>query len=781
MGRRAPLFRLTAMGAAVTMLLTGCVFGLGTQPGTDSVDHRIYLGDFPAPLSLPALPAIPPQPVQPADTTDSAAMDAYYLAQADYNNAVMEMQDEFAIHGAAIAEAAVTAAQGGRDAVAAWQSLMVTAGVSVTDASGSLVEVGGNSGFGWPMSDAQLRLHAVLGASSGGLGLADLADALQGIPELADADLVTMLYDELLNYQDYGFGAVFAQLAPGTFMTGPTVKAPEEVVLSWAQVSLVLHRLAAELAIMDSVDGQDTVSSQSGSAYDAAPSVVTASFTGDAASSKRACDVGIENPWAAELLNQFNKAHATVVFDKVVAYVDEGLGTNAGGKIGIARVISAFATMLAKAAALRADFSVSDTPLVRTKNTQPGEVRDLAVKLRFDADSWEEIRGCMNLFMSPFGLELPGAQSGFAQNIDIDLSSEEPWRLRIGDGAGGDKPVTRGKTDGNGEARFKLSGAPQADLIPEVAEPEDVDVTVRAVTNLGGNDFYKDVAALPWDALDAAGTAGISLVPQVLSRMKLIILTGAVPVRDWNLEADFEATVVASISSRSATHYLPAADCGQRPVSTSSTEAAVSLASDTVEISAVLLSNPDGNLGDQAVVFVPRGEEFQGYGYGDGVLQFETTGNYTATKSHFKPAVGELPPVRVGQGNGVCDAQGVGGPYIPPTPDCGERTYSEALQVTIPSARTLHVSHLSSTASELWRHCGDAVVVVAPRLIECLGDVQRHGGKFPSIADIYDSSKTVIEVTGTLSCTDMREGYLEEFQYEWTLVLCRIVDGESAC
>src|SRR5690606_2638335 len=123
--------------------------------------------------------------------------------------------------------------------------------------------------------------------------------------------------------------------------------------------------------------------------------------------------------WLAELVAQLNKAHASFVFDGVIGHVDDAIGTRVGGKLGIARVLGSFATMLAKAAALSAKFTLSEPPLVRTKTTQPGELRQLTVKYAFDPDSWEDIRGCINTFMSPFGIEIPGSQSGEGSNIDV--------------------------------------------------------------------------------------------------------------------------------------------------------------------------------------------------------------------------------------------------------------------------------------------------------------------------------------------------------------------------
>lgn len=778
MGGTARGIRFVAVAVAVVLALTGCIHGFGGSD--DGRDNRLYTGPMPTPAALPNPPDIPPFPVPPADGSDQAAFDDYMAATDAYNAARQNLQPEVMAHYEALVALAEVTKKGGKESVAAWQSLFVTAGIAVAGADGKPIELGGRTGFGWPLMDAQIRMHALLATTDGGLRLVDLADALSAAPEFAGTNVAEVLSSELTESGDGNFSMVLELFEKGLsheLMTKPA----EDIVLSWSGVGLILHRLSAELAVSESNPSGKTVS---GPAAPTAQAITASYGSVPMASTGRPCEVKIDNPWAAELLSQLNKAHATFGFDKVIELVDEGTGSGIGAKIGLARLISAFATMLAKAAALDAKFTLADAPLVRTKNTQPGEVRDLTLTYSFSKDSWEDIRGCMNLFMSPFGLEVPGAQSGAADKIDVQLASDDPSVLRIGDGKGGNQDVTRGRTDSNGEVKFKVSGAPQSDILPDGAEPVDVDVTLRAVSNLGGNDFFKDLSSLPWDALDAASTGGLTAIPQVLSRMKLITQTSAVPVRDWSLEANFEATVVGSLESRSASHVWAENTCSSGwTVHTSSTDDSMSMATDAVPVTAVLLSNPGGNLGDQAAVFTPTGEEFDIYGYSPmGVLMFELPVHYTATKQYAKPAVGPVPPERLHTGGGCADARSDGAPPPESTPDCGKRQYSAMLEVAMPSARTLQAgaSSMENHGSQ-WQECGgeNGPVLAPSTLNEC--GAKPKGGKMPPISDIFDSTKRILEVEGSMSCSTVREGYSYELDYQWTLVLCRVVDGKSAC
>lgn len=766
------------------MLLSGCVFDLGGNGG-ESVDLSLYTGALPEPAALPAV-TWGPAPEFVGDPSDSSEVESHQAAIEAY---IADTEAARIAYSEAYESVIQATRAGGEQSVAAWQSLLVKAGVAVEGADRDLVDIDGVTGFGWPMTDAELRLHAVLATSLGGLRLVDLTDALSGIPELADVDLASALYEDLARARDPGFSEVMLNLGPETLYDRAGQKAIDDVFLSWGQVGVVLRRLSAELAVFDESGSSAAVPGASLTPSD--PSVETATAASPrivmAGGSKKACDLTIDNPWAAELLNQFNKAHATFVFDRGIALIDEafrdkhGQTGSVGAKVGVARVLSAFATVVAKAAALRAEFVVADSPLVRTKNTQIGEVRDLTLTYRFDEGSWEEIRGCMNLFLTPLGLDIPGSQSGVASNIEIDLASEDPSILRIGDGSGGTTPVTQRTTDANGVAVFTISGAPQADILPEQAQPADIDVTLRAVSNLGANDFYKDMASLPWDALDAVSTAGLSAVPQVLSRMKLITHTGVAPVRDWSLDADFEVTLLGSIESRSASHVEQQNACGGGLiVRANSTEASASFASDPVRVSAVLLSNPDGNLGDTAAVFVPQGEEFRLSDASGGARMFEVPVNYTGTQQHFDPAVGPLPPPRQHPPGGCADG-GIPGEYTPPVPDCGTRNYSADATVTMRAPRTLDVvPGYGDVVGDRWENCGGAVSMI-PASYEC-DEPRLSGGAMPSLTELYDPSKSIIEVDGSYSCSEMREGSMTDIDVQWTLVLCRINDdGDAAC
>lgn len=779
--------RFAALAVIAALLLTGCV------PGQDNTrvqaDTMLFMGPIPAPSPLPDAPDLPPFPTQPENTADTTAMTAYHTALDTYAKAFQANQAKADAQSAAVKALAKTATAGGEKGVAAWESLLVTAGIAVLGADGKPLTVGGQSGFGAPMTDADLRLQALLAAAPGGLRLTDLADILSVAFDMSGADLAKALYRELNNIPDFGFRLVLWSVGPG-LLDGAAFVPMDQVVLSWAQVGLILHRLADEIlastAIKAAAAGEDGIPS----ADAARLQVGTASFRSSlpAAASTRPCE-NKDDPLKQEELNQKIKA-ADFGFDQILETVsdieDSAVATGAkiaGAALTIVRGLITYANLIAKMASLKATFSLSNPPLVRTKEMTPGEIRDLTITYKFDQDSWAKTRECLNSSLKYAGLEIPGAPLDPPAGIDVQLSTTDPSILRVGDGKGGDKPVNADETDANGVARFRLSGAPQKDRIPEQAKPLDLSIDIHAVSDLKSSDLFKDAASAPWDLLDAFGSFGLTLIPEFIGRSKFITYTESIPVRDWDLSAQFEASAKGDITLHRATNE-DFQGCGAMVVN-HSTDGKVSFVSDKRAITASLLSNDFGNVGDQAFVFSPKGKDFTGsdIGNGNGLQMFGLLAAYSTDKSAAAPATGDQPPLRTIP-SGDCVGGGTGTHDSPGPSDCGVRTYAMDLNVSMPSPRHLFVSGEPSSESNLWENCGDPLIPweppVAPIMQSCASP-QSKGGKVPSIKDVFDPSKTRITIKGSYSCITESPGHLDQIFYNWTLTLCRIVDGKPAC
>ena len=778
--------RFAALAVIAALLLSGCV--PGSDDGRPEADTAIFLGPIPAPAVLPDGPDLPPFPKQPKDPSDLQAMAAQNAALDAYSKALKANQAKADAQTDAIKELAKSAVAGGEKGVAAWESLLVTAGIAVLGPDGKPLTVAGQTGFGVPLTDADLRLQALLAAAPGGLRLTDLADILSVAFEMPGQDAATALFEELRQIPDFGFRAVLWSVGPGLYDGGKAVPI-DEVVLSWAQVGLILHRMADEIlastSMMAGAAGLGGLpSADAGSRVD----TVSLRSTLPAGTSARPCE-NKDDPLKQEVLNQKIKA-ADFGFDKILEAVaeieDSAVATGAkalGLTLTIVRGLLTYANLIAKVASLKATFSLSNAPLVRTKQMTPGELRDLTITYAFDKDSWGKTRECLNASLKYAGLEIPGAPLEPPAGIDVQLSSTDPSILRVGDGKGGNKPVNSDETDAKGVARFTLSGAPQKDLIPDQAAPKELSIDVHAVSDLKSSDLFKDAASAPWDLLDAAGTFGVTLIPELVGRSKFITYTESIPVRDWDLTAQFQASVKGEIIVHRASN-VDWQGCGGYGLINRSTDATSTFTTTDTEVTAALISNDFGNVGDQAFVFYPKGESFQGIDLsnGDGLKMFGLLAAYSTDKSTAEPATGDQPERKMED----CDGAGGGGAAdSDPVPqDCGIRTYAMDLDVTMPSPRHLFVAGQRSNESGLWKNCGDGLVpddpTVAPRMQSCVG-AQSKGGKIPGIDDVFDPSKTKFTITGSFSCIRDEPGRLDQVYYNWTLTLCRIVDGKAKC
>ena len=783
--------RLAAFAVIVALLLTGCVPGQGDET---PVDASLYMGPLPAPAQLPVPPDLPPLPQAPADPGDASARNAYNAAMNAYSTAMQANQGKVTAQIKAVKDLATDVRAGGKDAVAAWEALLVTAGMAVNGADGKPIELNGSSGSGWPMTDAELRLHSMLAASSGGVRLSDLAHTLGAIPGLDDPELTAQLYRSLQVIPDHGFDVVFWAVGPGLTKDGNLVT-PDDMVLSWAQVELLLRRMSAEFAVYGA-NGLAATPSGLGSDPGASPSdnsvaIAPAALIKEAAP-QRPCE-NRENPWSQELVHQTQQGMSTLfgwAIGKAVEAAEANgattgtkVITGAGTVIGIAGVVSSFVTLYAQAASLRAKFAMSNSPLVRTKKMTPGEVRDLSVTLNYDPSAWGKISECLNLAFNFAGISIPNSPVGVPTDLNVELYSTDPSVLRVGAGKGGDTPVYKGTTDSSGEAKFVLSGAPQADRIPDKAQPKDLSIEIKAITDLKGSDLFKDLASLPWDALSFLGSFGTSLIPELISRTNFLTFTSTIPVRDWDLTAQFQASAQGEIIVHRASN-VDWQGCGGYGLINRSTDATSTFTTTDTEVTAALISNDFGNVGDQAFVFYPKGESFQGIDLsnGDGLKMFGLLAAYSTDKSTAEPATGDQPERKMED----CDGAGGGGAAdSDPVPqDCGIRTYAMDLDVTMPSPRHLFVAGQRSNESGLWKNCGDGLVpddpTVAPRMQSCVG-AQSKGGKIPGIDDVFDPSKTKFTITGSFSCIRDEPGRLDQVYYNWTLTLCRIVDGKAKC
>gem|GEM_PF-1956358 len=778
---------------AVTAL-SGCIPGAPGAPGSggDRPEQRLYTGPIPEPADLPnyagmGTPPMPPEP--PADMTDEAAMAEYQKQVEQYLEDVTAYQEfaenqqgdtvGFAERVYELAEATRTSDEA---SVAAWQSLLVAAGIAVGYGE-QMVDVNGMTGAGIPMTMAELRLHTLLGTYDTRISLRQLASMLGGFGDLPDDALLEDLQEDLNLAMTDSFGMVFAALDPQPiepYRYGVTDEQRiDETSYTGAQVALLLRRLSVDLlSYADTLGGTDTVgyTPERNAGFEALTASAHRVLDADSG-----CSLGDdETPWEAEGRRNSSKGIG-YLFGKLI----DKMAESTPGMKDVKTVLSgaqaalAVSTLLAKLMALNAGFSINESPLERTKNLTPGNRGTVAVRLSYPKNLMADVTGCLALALTPFGFDVADFEGGAAKGIDAELvlKSERVWYSTERGGS----ETFRQTSPENGIVTFPLLGAPQQERLPEGAEPEEVMVPVRLETNIEGSDPVKDLTAAFWDAI-SPGAVGI--ISNVVARMKLLVFGWEFPLKDWELIADFDVRLDATVHSHAGASSSWTGDCGSftynESVTTSGTISTPETARVTIEyVTEVIDGNPV-----KGPVMYPVGSSIDEINIslqGAELVHFPV--RYDATRSHDEPGKNPMPSHYIDPSTGSC-GDGIGG-WTPPTPDCGARNYLDLVSIVLKDGALVVLGNYDDR-DDPWKHCGSlgrmSNPLTAPQQMSHCEAPEVSGGIMPTVDAIYNKLKDTFEIPGTVKCYVDEPGYLDNYTFEWKLTFCRVNDeGTSSC
>jgi hypothetical protein len=758
--------------AAITATTLGACVPGGDTARSETRELRLYTGEIPepAPLVANSMGAVE-MPAPPTDYSDEQAWTDYEAAVQEYLDALQNSSGDAVSFAQQVSELAEATRNSDEASVAAWQSLLVASGIAVGYGD-EAVEVSGMEGAGIPMTMAELRLHALLGASTVRMPLSQLAEIIGAFGVVDETDLTQRLYDDLYDLLATDFGTVFVALDPQVFTAirygKPHAVPVDEVTFTGAQVALILRKLSIDLLVLaEQNDGISTA------VADTSGVIVPAALRADATDGP--CGSGDEEPWAAEGRRNIGKGVGQGfgnVLDNVPGYDGAKLA------LAAAQAALAIATLLTKMMALKSDFSMGNAPLVRTKDRSAGERRDIAVTLHYPDVTLGDITGCLAALLAPFGFDLASFAGGGAEGLDVELYLKNK-RLEYSTARTGTS-VYRQKTAKNGMATFPVVGKPQAERLPPGAEPEEVTARVRLDANIEGSDLVNDLKAAAWDAI---GPGVVGILSNVVARMKLLSFTWDVPVRDWKLVADFDVVLTGSLWSHDGINRggVSADHCGTW-VTHMSTTAEGTVASQTpTRVTAHYVTEQIEGEVISGLVFYPKGSSLDALVIGeDGGELAHVQADYVATKSEAAPGVEPMPehyqePEVSGCGDGD-------GSYTPPQPDCGSRDYAgiATLLVNDGAVRVL----ADEPSSDPWKHCGwrlpFADPLSPPSSMDSCPAAQEKGGKVPSPDSVFHESGR-FEITGSLTCSRDGQGSLERFTFDWTLTFCRVVEGTSDC
>lgn len=764
------------MAAVVTVTTLGACVPGETARSESTGEVRLYEGPIPepAPLTPSGLAVVAPPPT-PTEYTDEALAE-YQARMQEYLDSLQNASGDVATFMEEVTELAAATAHSDEASVAAWQSLLVAAGIAV-GVGPDAVNVNGMEGAGPPMSHGELRLLAMLGASSAEMPLTQVADMLGGTGAFDEATLAQVLYDDLMNSLGTDFGIVFSALNPdaiwGTRFGIPSALPLDEVSLSAAQTSLLLRRIALDvLVVIDENVGIDAALADSASVSE--PLVVdTAGWRADAVANP--CG-GEEGSWRGDVRGNLSKA-AGALFGKLVewSHLSERMKFN----IALVQAMFTVASLIARMAFMKADMSMSNSPLVRTKNREPGERREVDITLTYPPTTTDDARRCLSAIFAAAGFELSDHANGPATGVDVNLVIRSD-RLWLSTERGGTATYLQ-KTNDSGVATFPVLGKPQRERLPEGAEPDEVVAPVRFEANVQGSDLVKDVQAAAWDVISPNAVA---IIANVISRMKLMVYSWQVPVRDWELTADFDVRLSGTLwghygVNRSGVSESP---CGPWDTHRSTSAQGSVESQDPVRVTAHYVTEQVEGDPVSGLVMYTKGSSL-------GEIQITSDGGelahlpvgYSVTKSESEPGQDPMPPHFAEPGIGGC---GLGtGEGIDNSNDCGPRDYAgiATIMVNEGSIRMLADRPLDERP---WDNCGSGFLfadpLAPPTTMANCQNPQLSGGEVPSADSVFNKSGR-FEISGTLNCSRDSEGSLNRFTFDWTLTFCRVnEEGKSS-
>jgi len=244
---------------------------------------------------------------------------------------------------------------------------------------------------------------------------------------------------------------------------------------------------------------------------------------------------------------------------------------------------------------------------------------------------------------------------------------------------------------------------------------------------------------------------------------------------------------MATIAGKQTDHkgilfkYTSAAPCGGGTVSRSE-EQVVDFISDEVHVDAVKLAEPSPLWPGLEVLLVPHGGQASQVNLAAGPFDepdlFSTPVTFNVDRRNVKPGAAPMPPI-LDMGDVPCAGGEPGGGGQ--RDDCGRRSYTATLVVTLTGITVVFPQVEGSgnpDADTLYLRCP------GPRPIpgQFTGEnaAPRYGGTVP-VAQLLDPDVDQITISGSATYSASFTGSLQETQYDWTIILCRIRKGVPAC
>ncbi|MBA3631656.1 MAG: hypothetical protein H0W58_02410 [Acidobacteria bacterium] len=462
--------------------------------------------------------------------------------------------------------------------VPALLTAILTAGFGLRDRDGSVLQTV-QPGQGLAFNAWEVAAMAKMYGESRSVQLTYLTDGLKSIPELKQTPLDTVLLDGIRKHAQgdqplLRFWARFIvelgrqQDKPYDILGAVD---PKSVRLDAIQSALILRRLIGDFygfaergkqaSIDFSVDDLLGVGARPAwiDGKQQTPLFIRASWSGYDSPQfvKVRVPKSVIRTSQGSPCGSLGTGDAATILDAAATVITSGwggllgLGQPGGGAekygkfLNIANIILAYAEFIATYAALETEITVENSPLVRTKNSRPGERRQLTATVKMNTGGWDNINCLRTALNVATGLDFSLIKDGSLEGVEVNWNLNEggagdsysnrtgatskhqivgfagnnsPRIQSAGTNAGiagrGGTPVgnlTRTKTNSEGKAQIYLEGSPKIPYVVEPAATVMKQAIVSTTIKMKGGDIKGDAVDVMGQAM--GGVSGLVTMP----------------------------------------------------------------------------------------------------------------------------------------------------------------------------------------------------------------------------------------------------------------------------
>jgi hypothetical protein len=453
--------------------------------------------------------------------------------------------------------------EGGQDLLPALVTALQASGIGIVGPENAVVAKPAEPWQGIVMQRWEVRLAAamVLPQRSVTFTLPDLAAFLvAAIPELNGAPVEQLIVADLRALADSPvttkrfLGRFIAALGRHAVSHAPYDLLgdtnPQTIQLNGLQVSLVLRRLALDVLTLTAgaSDQSPAPTKKTASLFGTlhqsiAPTLHAQGQTPCAMSERTQTILDVVSTGSSLVWGGFE------VGDLGMRGVMERAGLNRASRVAsIASTLLAFAQFISTYAALEAEVTMSDAPLVRTKKERPqtGERKELTAIIRMNVGN-AEMLNCFRTILIAVGLDfnipnhgpVKGARASWEGVDGFDLSAaplhggSEAIVQLVTSGTGSASSIQNAVTGDDGKLQVGVEGRGQSRALGESATRVAKSAKVRLQVALKGADLFGDLQEATSTA--ASGLVGLLTVPlSMLYRAQWASIGHyTFPVTDW--------------------------------------------------------------------------------------------------------------------------------------------------------------------------------------------------------------------------------------------------------